>query len=1018
MTKEFLKQYFNSDFKGIDSLLNEVLVPIFGDYEEGWTEITEELPSKEAAAKANIKRIKHAASLWAGRRILVFDVTLYDDCHIHASRKQIQTLIRQFVGHFQGALMAFHYENPEGRSWRLSYMEKQETNANSTSAKRYTYLCGRDYPCRTIAERFAILAGQEKTDMNLEAAFSVEALSDEFFTGYRSLYQEFCDYLTANRNDATLFGPEFATCEEKFIRDYVKKMMGRITFLHFLQRKGWLGQPRNIDGWGRGDLNFMSHLFEKATDEQKASFLDEVLEPIFFECLNEKREDDFFDTHVPGIRMVKIPYLNGGLFERDEIDCPRSTFPADYFKKLFGFFGQYNFTIDENDPFDTEVGVDPEMLGKIFENLLEDNKDKGAFYTPKEIVNYMCREALVAYLVDEARRKSEVNKQRQDNFEAAIRRFVDDPELSVRNMKQYDKQQRIDLNDSLSTVKICDPAIGSGAFPMGLLNLLVNCRTALNEALEIDMSRASLKKEIIKNNIYGVDIEKGAIDIARLRFWLSIVVDLDEPEPLPNFDYKFMQGNSLLEQFQGLDLIDILPKSEASDGLLIFGEEMEKQAILKEFMTKYFTIGNHEQKGNLREKINDIVKDLILVRTAGRRDIAESIAPIDISANDQFFLWHTWFAEVFNRPNKQGFDIVIGNPPYGAKLSKEDKAKYRKVYPESQFKIDTYSLFVLLALKLATPTGIFYYIIPNTLLDNYFEEEVRKKLLKRSILEINDLSDKVFSTAVVHSMIFGCSNQEVIDHSVKVNTSSELQRANISIPQSYFAEQPQTSFSIRSYDTDDLSSKLKIESEKLVKVLDIRQAIKTGDDPHYIVSSKIDSNYKPILRGKDVNKYLIKDPHLFVNYGRHLACPRNPEIFEQPKILIREAGATITATLDDENYYIMSSLYNAILIDDSYSMKYLLGLINSRLFQYLMYKLTFEKTKGAFTKAKIFHYYELPVKKASLDQQQPIIDLVDTILSTKRNDPEADTTALETQIDKLVYQLYDLTPEEIQLIEQ
>ena len=724
MTKEFIQSYFNADFRGIDSLISDILVPIFGDYEEGWTEITDNLPSREKAALANIKRIKHAASLWAGgRTIRVFDVTLFDNCHIHTSRKNIQTLIRQYVGNFQGALIAFHYEDPTHRSWRLSYMEKQDSNAHSTSAKRYTYLCGTDYPCRTIAERFFILAGQEKTDMNLEAAFSVEALSDEFFNGYRDIYKQFCDYLTLHRNDAALFGPEFATCEDKFIRDYVKKMMGRITFLHFLQRKGWLGQPRNIDGWGRGNLNFMHDLFDKASPEQQANFLDEVLEPIFFDCLNEQRDGDFFDTRVPGIRLVKIPYLNGGLFERDEIDKPRSTFPAGMFKHLFDFFGQYNFTIDESDPLDAEVGVDPEMLGKIFENLLEDNKDKGAFYTPKEIVNYMCREALIAYLVDEARRKSEVNKQRQENFEEAIRRFVADPELTITRMQRYDNKQLIDLDASLRSVKICDPAIGSGAFPMGLLNLLMTCRVALNDALGKGEPRAWLKKEIIQNNIYGVDIEKGAIDIARLRFWLSIVVDLDEPEPLPNFDYKFMQGNSLLEQFAGIDLSNMFATTAtAGKGsgveLIAFDEVSASQTVLLEQLRHYFEMRAGEDKHLLRSNVNAAVADLIRAKVNDAPAIVEQLNDINISANDRFFLWHTWFADVFNRPGKSGFDIVIGNPPYGAKLSKDDKALYRRLYPETQFKIDTYSLFVLEALLLAHSKGICYYIIPNTLLDN------------------------------------------------------------------------------------------------------------------------------------------------------------------------------------------------------------------------------------------------------------------------------------------------------------
>ncbi|MBR6179077.1 MAG: Eco57I restriction-modification methylase domain-containing protein [Bacteroidales bacterium] len=372
---------------------------------------------------------------------------------------------------------------------------------------------------------------------------------------------------------------------------------------------------------------------------------------------------------------------------------------------------------------------------------------------------------------------------------------------------------------------------------------------------------------------------------------------------------------------------------------------------------------------------------------------------------------------LINRSSNQGFDVVIGNPPYGAKLSDNDKEKYRAYFPETQFKIDTYSLFVLQSLKVLSHNAICYYIIPNTFLDNYFEEAVRKKMLEGSVIEINDLTDKVFNAAVVHSMILGFSNKRNPDNVVKINDSPILSSDFKYIPQYFFLEQPQCSFSIRQYETSGLVNKLKTNSKRLVEVLDIRQAIKSGNDSKYIKTEKLAENYKPILRGKDIKRFTIVDPNLYLDYGKHLACPRHPNIFEQPKILIREAGATIVATLDDSNHYIMSSLYNAILIDNNYSLKYLLGLVDSTLFQYLMNKLTFEKTKGAFTKAKIFHYYELPVKIATATQQQPIINLVDRILAAKRANPQADTSELETKINNLVYELYGLTDEEIKVVE-
>ena len=575
ISKQFIQNYFNADFTNIDSVLNDVLVPIFGDYNHGFTEITVATDkAKEMAKAAHIKTIKHVATFEGlGLDIKVFDVTLDDRCHIHQARKNIQALVRQFVEKFEGAFIIFHYEDPTNRSWRLSYLEKRETAVASTNAKRYTYLCGQQYPCRTLAERFDALQKQDKTAANLEAAFSVEALSNEFFDEYRNFYQdlvnfvkyennlldEFIDYAGGNQEQA-----------EKYARDYIKKLMGRLVFIQFLQNKAWLNN----------DIHYTHALFNKCSNEQKENFLDNVLEPLFFGVFNTPKEEreQLFRNEPWDMNLYEewkdFPYLNGGLFECDNLDGLKLPLPSYFFSNpgrkdhvrtpkdecyddacgIFDFFDRYNFTIDESDPLDTEVGVDPEMLGKIFENLLEDNKDKGAFYTPKEIVQYMCKEALIAYLIDEARHKSEVNKQRQENFEDAIRAFVNDPEMTVIRMQKYGDQQLIDLNESLCSVKICDPAIGSGAFPMGLLNLLMNCRIALNDALGKGEPRAWLKKEIIQNNIYGVDIEKGAIDIARLRFWLSIVVDLEDPEALPNFDYKFMQGNSLLEQFEGRDL--------------------------------------------------------------------------------------------------------------------------------------------------------------------------------------------------------------------------------------------------------------------------------------------------------------------------------------------------------------------------------------------------------------------------------------------------------------------------------
>lgn len=899
----------------------------------------------------------------------------------------------------------------DGKFWRLSLV--CDLAEEATNTKRFTYVFGDEKAFyKTPIQRFNVLQKNASSFQAIKNAFSVEALSDDFFEEYRKQYADFVKFLTGKKyvkkgnkwveEEEGTPDPQFFSSfggDEKMVRDYVKKMMGRIVFLYFLQSKGWLA----------GNYHYMHDLFTGS--EQKDDLLDKVLEPMFFGLLNTKPEDRRTAPLVNGVGVKyipnadQIPYLNGGLFQQEKIDEVDSRFPAKMFQSLFDFFDSYNFTIDENDPNDAEVGVDPEMLGKIFENLLEDNKDKGAFYTPKEIVRYMCQESLIAYL--QTHESDEAVKQHIDNF---VKTY------NVEELGGASSELAASIDQRLKDVKICDPAIGSGAFPMGLLRELYACRKAI-EIFDAD-NAADIKRHIIQNNIYGVDIEKGAVDIARLRFWLALIIDEKEPMPLPNLDFKIMQGNSLLESYKGVDLSQVQKKVRVSNSkknrgvLSLSFDEQDDMANIQRLVKQYFDITDHVRRDECRNQINHYIKDYI--KKCGPA-IAEEVDDLEIP-NDQFFLWHTYFADVFENG---GFDIVIGNPPYGATLEEDDKKVYRQVFPEVQFKINTYTLFVLFANKLLNNKGVMYYIIPNTLLDNYFEELVRVKLLEECmLLEINDLSDHVFESAVVHSMIFGirkvkCSN----DYSVKINISDKLFGENISIPASFFNAEPQHTFSIRSYSNNALYRKINENSLPLSDVLDIRQAIKSGNDKEYIVDYKVDGNYKPILRGKDVKRYVYTNPNLYLNYGKHLACPRDYRIFEQPKILIREAGSTITATYDESGFYIMSSLYNAILIDKSFSLKYLLALLCSRLYQYLMNKLTFEKTKGAFTKAKIFHYYNLPVKNISLEMQDTFIHLVDRILLFKQTDKSCDTSALENKIDFLVYHLYDLTYDEVLVVD-
>ena len=763
---ETLKGYLSSQYKGWNSFVDNIIFPIFGEdkFESlSETELLENNPEEKPLAEATGKcSIKQVGQIDIGVQPLqIFDVTVSDRVMMERNRVNIQRLIRKVMENYSSAFMLFHYENDTRWDWRFTFCHKKGSQKEVTDSKRYTFLLGPGQSCRTAAENFIKLYENRDTlDMSkIEGAFSVEALTNEFFGKYKEEYDKFVEYITGKRYvkrdnkyvEAIIHEPHptLYSCfsnNDKLVRDYVKKMLGRIVFLHFLQKKGWLGVPYNEE-WGNGDRNFMLNLFKNATEKQKENFLDEVLEGLFAEGLdcNRAEKSDLYDTKVEGLRKCRIPYLNGGLFERDYLDELAVRFPAEYFDSLLTMLSLYNFTIDENDPNDAEVGVDPEMLGRIFENLLEDNKDKGAFYTPKEIVQYMCRESLIAYL------QTDQNEEDKEN----IRKFVTTHDAELLG------DLKADIEQKLLDVKICDPAIGSGAFPMGLLRELFFCRSAIEP--NIIENAANIKRYIIQNNIYGVDIERGAVDIARLRFWLALIVDEKTPEALPNLDFKIMQGNSLLEQYKGVDLSTMTEKKVgAGQSITIFDSMLDVyRKNLRDKLAEYYACPEHDKKVQLRKEIADIVKQELV-----EQGIHIDFEDMDLSANSQFFLWHTWFHDVFSRPSKEGFDIVIGNPPYlesrspnfpeSLKVSLQSEIQKRRLSDARAFPrgADLLIFFYELSLRLLSPNGYNVFITENSWLSTDYGKLFQNFLLKKcKVHAIIDSEYKYFETADINTII-------------------------------------------------------------------------------------------------------------------------------------------------------------------------------------------------------------------------------------------------------------------------
>lgn len=907
-------------------------------------------------------------------------------------RNLVKSFINPIWGEFDAALVVFD----SGDHWRLSFI--CDIKDEATSPKRYTYVFGSDdLLYRTPIERFNFLKKKGVSFETLKAAFSVEALSDEFFDKYREQYADFIQYITGKRfvkvgskwEEKMLGEPNVALMQafnynEKKIRDYVKKMMGRITFLHFLQRKGWMC----------GDLNYMHNMFENSA--YKNDYLDSVLEPLFFGILNTKpTEREILFTKYGWDKSLlaewkDIPYLNGGLFERDEEDEPKSRFPAEYFKRLFQFFSEYNFTIDENDPNDAEVGVDPEMLGKIFENLLEDNKDKGAFYTPKEIVRYMCQESLIAYLET----NTSIAKDK-------IRQFVLSPEEGVKDIPENKKPK---LLTALKEVKICDPAIGSGAFPMGLLNELLHCREVLSGD---HYDRAEIKKSIIQNNIYGVDIEKGAVDIARLRFWLSIVVDEETPSPLPNLDYKIIQGNSLIESFMGVDLSKLTYEKEYKEDkgeISLFDDEKNRlQKTVSHLLSSYYSCSDHDRKVTLQQEISDTINKQLEAQ-AYDPAILDKLKTINLAENNNFFLWHTWFSDVFNRDDKEGFDIVIGNPPYVSAVNMartgEEKLLYKQSYPEATGAYDMYVLFLLLGVKLSS--NIYCWIIPNKLLVADYAKKTLHKLKAECGLEktIDVSVYDVFKNASVYPIIvLGNKVSHEQFNSYFLNNYTDLIDNRLNKKESV-EESNKVRLSLLGLKV--CSGATGFEAQK------IKENICEIDNNHTIpftVSGNID---RYVFNNTNVRYMKDKYSRAFIYLDSNITESKQ-EMWKNPKIIIAGMTKKIEACYVDTPLAIGVGVY-AIYDFAGYNPFYILGILNSKsTTDFLTAEFSDKHLAGgylAINKSTIEQF--LFPKNVPADVQQHIADIAKSIHLAKKENPKSDIATLESQIDSIVSHLHSI----------
>ncbi|BDX37690.1 hypothetical protein CYCD_10450 [Tenuifilaceae bacterium CYCD] len=878
-----------------------------------------------------------------GKQLAIFEVEVDDSIRIDKNRQGLREIaIKHIDQNITHGAFVFFYSKYQ-KDYRFSFiarwseldLETGEFKKGETKPKRYTYLLGDNEACTTAAKRLLMLAAkrdnQEIGIQDIIDTFSVESLNKEFFKTYKEHYERFWRFIANPENgcreillDKTKEKPEQ---QEKPIRDFAKKLLGRIVFLHFLQKKGWMGCDAKNTKWENGEKQFMQMLFSDFSD--KAHFHSKCLTKLFFNTLNTRRSNDIFKiAGLTGkLNDSRVPYLNGGLFDTDKPESVLTIdFPEKYFAELLDFFEQYNFTIDENSPDDHEVGIDPEMLGHIFENLLEENREKGAFYTPKEVVHYMCKESLIQYLInsfDEA-----------VNVSLFIRNHIVSEKLAV-------KDNAVLLNELLDNIKVCDPAIGSGAFPIGILQEIFEAKKFIYPYLKTnkEFNPAQVKKDIIQKSIYGVDLEKGAVDIAQLRFWLALVVDEENPHPLPNLDYKIMQGNSLLESFEGIDLskaalfeepkVRIIEPDLFREPETVYGFTDKNRNDIKELVSTYFKVEDKNEKAEIRKRIDKIVTEHIdkslegyenqlLIEIAGleetlkrhkeflrksdktekeiekrkkqleqKGEARKKLLAFEHTDERPYFLWHLFFTDVFD---KGGFDVIIGNPPY---IQLQKMGKDADILQDAGFKTfkrtgDIYTLFYEKGIDILKDKGTLTFITSNTWMRTNFGEDLREFFVTKSNPEIllNFEDTKIFPTATVEVNIMVTKKEKWNKNLQAVAIKGDYVPGNsindyLKAKKIVLYDLDKEAWVI--VDSQDFEIKNQIVAKgKLLKDWDIEinYGFKTGfNEPFFIDEEKrkelidIDDSskeiIKPLVRGREIKKYAYNFQNKYVIFSHN-----------------------------------------------------------------------------------------------------------------------------------------------------
>jgi hypothetical protein len=683
----------------------------------------------------------------------------------------------------------FFYDASGSIRVSLIYAESDGTTRHWSGFKRFTYFVAPNLTNKTFISQ--VVTNSFNSLQNIKDAFSIAAVTDIFYTDFYNHFQNLVDSVTATGMNNEL--------ESK--RDFVLLFAIRTIFIGFVQKKKWVGE----------DENFLSNYLKEYQNSGAPSgtFYASWLKPLFFQSLNTPSGTEItVPLEVPqDVRdaLRRTPYLNGGLFkEKAGYDDQGFSLEDSTISNFFDFLFSHSFTIEENSRVDEDLQLNPEFLGIIFERIV--NKENGAVYTPRTEVDFMCRMSLLEWITQSA--STEIAS--KNIFELVFpEQYSDDDQ----KYGSFSKNEAVEILTLIESVAVCDPAVGSGAFLVGMLQVIDDVEQSLQKRFNLPLQNVFLrKKQIIRNSLYGVDIKEWAVWICQLRLWLSLFIEAedelkDSSTPiLPSLDFKVRAGDSLVQQVGSVSFpistsaahqekgyIDELSVLQEAKKMYFENDISTTEASITQAEIGFYANITDRELANRKKALKDLgEKPNLEISLFGEHEPSKSkdkatqnkIATLKIEiANLEMilkslsekrpFVWAIEFAEVFI--SKGGFDIVIGNPPYVRQEKIEDpygkvpSLEYKRLlkemclldFPKSfaknppSAKSDLYVYFYIRSLKLLNQNGVHVFICSNSWLDVEYGARLQEFILKdfRLLSIIDNHARRSFSAAAVNTVI-------------------------------------------------------------------------------------------------------------------------------------------------------------------------------------------------------------------------------------------------------------------------